>query len=119
MSITAESAAAAYRAGLTDRVTIRRLTGTGANQSTIVGKNIPARVKGYGADTISGTLQQGEQKIILDAAALHARKWPAPPVAGDKVDALDGRELTVIAVDVNTIKVGSVLIAYVIRAKGK
>jgi hypothetical protein len=119
VSITPESARGMYRTVLTDSVTVRRLTGTGANQTPFDALHIPARVMGYTPDEIAGTIQQGDRKVIVLADALTAKQWPEPVKKGDRIILADGRTTTVESVDQDSKRVAGVLIAYVLQVRGQ
>lgn len=118
VSITVESARAAYANALKDRVTVRRYHGAGAGKTRFDAEDVPARVAGYAPEEIAGSIQQGDQRVILDAAALEARQWPAPPRTGDRI-IIGNQDTTVQFCDPNTRKIGQTIIAYECQCRGQ
>lgn len=124
MTIAAAAHLAAHRRMLRrlgESVTLRRLTGT--TSQTAVDATVTARVTGYRPQALAGGIQQGDRELIVLAEDLVAAGWPVPPKKGDRIilrpdaDGV-GETLTVQAVDSSRRRVGGVLIAYEITARG-
>lgn len=122
--MTPAAARASYRRMLHlvgETVLLRRMTGT--TQQSPVDAEVTARVTGYGPQELVGAIQQGDRKVIVLAADLEGRGWPVPPKKLDRIILRPGADgagetLTVQAVDDSTRRVGGVLIAYEIQARG-
>lgn len=104
-------------------IQVRRWSGVGAAR-TKVEASIKARVLGYTPDELIGAIVQGDQRVIAlnnPAAAVPegmvALSTLLPLSNTDKL-VIEGREVSIKAVDKNTIKVGDVLIAIFIQAAG-
>lgn len=110
--MTPEAEKATYRRFLTDSVTVRR-TVSSVNTDAVVA----ARIKSYSPQELSGTIMQGDQKAILLAEDLTLAGWPVPPKNGDMV-IVQGRTTRIVAVDQNTRRVGSTIIAYECQVRG-
>lgn len=102
----------AYARNLTD---IAALTGvrTGVALSA---SGVSCRIVGYTPAQLVGTILQGDQSIILLKRDLDAQGFPRP-IKGDKVT-VNGVLMTVQAVDPNTRKIGTTIIAYVAQVRG-
>ena len=96
-------------------VLVRRYSGTGASR-TPTDVSVLARVKGYRADKLAGTIQQGDQNVIVLAEDLEDTAI-ATLRAGDKiVDA--GKELNIEVVDQSTRAIAGTLIAWDLQVRG-
>lgn len=115
--MTPEAVRASYRRAITDTVTLRKYTGSNTSR-TKVDTVAHARVTGYTPQELiaGGTVQQGDRKVVMLAEDLENAGVSAP-ANGDKL-VVRGRELNIQAVDDNTRRIGSTLIAYVIQARG-
>lgn len=102
------------RAG--DWVHIRRYTGQGVNRPRFDTK-VRARVTGYGPDELVGSIVQGDRKVILLAQDLIDAQFSLPILSSDKI-VVRGRELAIVAPDDSTRRMGAVLIAYELTARG-
>lgn len=87
-------------------VILRRITGTGNNQVSFDAQ-VRAWVTGYLPQELSGSIIQGDSKVILSPTDIKAAGWPGPnslaisgdihvPRKGDKV-VVQNRERTVMA----------------------
>ena len=63
--MTPETVKASYRRVLRERITIRRYTGSTANQPRFDAENIRARTVGYAPNELVGSIVQGDRKIIV------------------------------------------------------
>jgi hypothetical protein len=116
--ITPETVKAHYGTFLTDRVTVRRYTGTGP----IATKprhdvSVRARVKNYEAKEFVGPIQHGDRKAILYAQDIIDGGLTLPLTASDKVF-VGSKELAIVSADHDTRKVDDVLIAVVAQVRG-
>lgn len=102
-------------AAVGETVTLRRPAGV--SPQTFTDAEARARVTDFHADELVGSLQQGDRKLIVLAKDLEARQWPVPPRKGDKA-IVRGKTLNVEAVDDSTRRVGGVIVAYEIAARG-
>lgn len=117
--MTPDSVKADYRrlidlAGET--VTIRRYTGTG-DARTATDVDVKARVIGFAAHELVGTIQQGDRKLIVLAEDLCAGSIELPLRKGDKA-VVRGRELNIETVDDNTRRMAGELIAVDLQVRG-
>lgn len=97
-------------------VTFRRYYGAGASRPKFEA-TVPAKVSGYGPQDLAGPIQQGDVRVIVIASDLSAKRFPLPVRNGDKV-VVDGRELSVVSPDAATRRVGGVVVAYDLTARG-
>lgn len=107
-------ARAAYRHSIAvtgETVTLRTFTGVGASR-TGADVSVRARVRMFEPAQLVGGLQQGDRELIVLAEDV-----PTPPKKGDQV-IVRGTTMTIQAVDDSTRRLGDVLLAYVITARG-
>lgn len=97
-------------------VLIRRYTGGGSSRPKF-DASVRARVSGYAPEELTGSVQQGDRKIIVLTQDLIDRQFAIPILASDKV-VVRGKELAIIAPDDSTRRIGNVLIAYELTARG-
>lgn len=107
---------AMYANALSEIVTVRRYTGSGANRPHF-DADARARVVGFSPVELVGSIVQGDTKIILFADDLLDVQFAQPVTVNDKV-VVRGKELAIIASDDSTRRVDGVLIAYEIQARG-
>jgi hypothetical protein len=109
---------ASYERFLADRVTVTSTAGPKSGRVAKTVTNIAARAMAYQPQEIVGTtVIQGDTKVILLKSDLVAKGYPVPPVKGDQI-VVNGKTLTVEAVDQNTRKSGTEIIAYEVQARG-
>lgn len=116
--MTPADAKASLLAQLTEHgstVTIRRYTGTGSTRS-FVEKVVRARVMGYSADQLVGSIIQGDQKVVIYADDVTA-PLSLPIVKSDKIW-IDGRETAVESPDHRTRSVAGVVIGINVQVRG-
>ncbi len=101
------------------RVTLRRYTGSagGATRPRFDYGSILARVRGFKGADLVGEVRQGDRRCILLAEDVFAAGIAMPLLKGDKV-LLRGAELNVEDPDADTVRVGEVLIAFILRLRG-
>lgn len=99
-----------------EKVIIRRYFGTGTNRNKFE-VEILARVIGYGPQELVGTIQQGDQKLIILVKDLETFQFPLPLIKNDKV-IVRGKELNIEAADGNTRRINGKLIAYELQVRG-
>lgn len=112
--MTPTAAKASYRRQIAmhgETLTLQR------NGTPPITQAVRARVTGYQPDELIGQIQQGDVRIIVLAEDIGSFPVPIRERSTDSV-VINGRFLTVQAVDERTRKVGGVLIAYEIRARG-
>lgn len=124
--VSVNSILASYRSTLQqvgEDIIVRRYTGTGTDRPKI-DVTCRARVVGYDARELTGTIQQGDRHIILLAEDVSVPTTDSPPQSitlplktSDKV-VVRGKELQIIAADDSTRRVDGVLIAIEIQARG-
>ncbi len=73
-----------------------------------------ARVVGYSPKDIVGNIQQGDRRVIMLVSSLASI---LPVTTSDKV-VVRGKEITIVAVDDNTRRVGGILIALELQVRG-
>jgi hypothetical protein len=109
---------ASYSRFLKDRVTVTSIAGPKSGRAAKTVTNIAARVMAYQPQEIVGTtVIQGDTKVILLKSDLVVKGYPVPPVKGDQI-VVNGKTLTAQAVDQNTRKSGTEIIAYEVQARG-
>lgn len=94
-------------------ITVRRYVGVGPSR-THTDTGTRARVTGYQPNEILGNVTQGDRRVIALADTLTAL---LPLTVDDKL-IINGIETAIKAVDSNTRKIGSTLIALEIQAAG-
>lgn len=99
-----------------ETVLIRRYTGTGANRPRFDAE-VTARVTEYEPKELTGTIQQGDRKLIVLAEDLMQAQFPTPIKKGDKA-VVRGKELNIEAPDDNTRRIDGELIAYELQVRG-
>lgn len=97
-------------------IKIRRYTGLG-NSRPRFDVDVRARVTSFHPDELVGAIQQGDRKLIVLADDLIAAQFALPITASDKA-VVRGRELAIVAPDDSTRRLGTVLIAYELAARG-
>jgi hypothetical protein len=107
-----------YRAelGNCEPILIRRYTGAGNNRPRF-DVSVMAKVAGFQPNDLKDGIIQGDTRLIVLADDLIAAQFPLPLKKGDKA-VVRGRELNIEAVDDHTRRVGIVLIAYQLSARG-
>lgn len=101
-----------YAKNLTDFASLTGLrSGTSYSAS-----GVSCRISGYSPTQLNGSIIQGDQHVILLKGDLDAQGFPRP-VKGDKMT-IGGVPLTVQAVDPNTRKIGTTIIAYEVQVRG-
>lgn len=88
------------------------VTLTKGSQSTTV----KARVVGFEPRELVGDIRQGDRKVIMPAEPFANGAVPVP--AGDVLLIVGGKPMKIIAVNDSTRRIGGVLIAYEIVARG-
>ena len=114
--MTPESVKASYAGTLSERVLIRRYTGTGTARPKFEAE-ARARVVGYEPKDLVGAVQQGDRKVIVYADDLIAAGLTLPVTTADKC-VVRGRELAIIAADDSTRRIGATLIAVELQVRG-
>lgn len=118
--MTPDSVTSSYRrallTGAGEVVYVRRYTGGGQSRP-VHEVSVRARVMDYSAAELVGSVMQGDRKLILLAEDLVNAQWPGGLRKDDKI-VVRGKELNVEAVDDNTRRIGSVLIAYEMQVRG-
>jgi hypothetical protein len=99
-----------------ETIVIRRYTGTGTTRVPH-DTNVRARVVGYAANELVGTIQQGDRKVIVLVQDLIDAGFSLPVTANDKI-VLRGTMIAVISVDDSTRRIRDTLVAYEIQARG-
>lgn len=118
--MTPDEARAMYRREVSENgetVTLRRIN---PSPTPSTDKSVLARVVGYAPNELVGGIQQGDRKVIVLAEDVENTGFPVPIKTGgsDKIVLASGRVLNIQAVDDNTRRVGGILIAYEITARG-
>lgn len=92
--MTADQIKAAYARQLKETIVIRRYTGAGTVRPRL---DVEARGKAtqYGAEELIGTVQQGDQKVIVLVDDLGSRGFALPVNSNDKV-VIAGKEHAII-----------------------
>ena len=106
-----------YARTLKESVAIRRYTGSGPNRP-LFDTPTRARVMGYRAEELVGTIQQGDRKAIVFVPDLVDGGFALPVTSNDKL-VVRGRELTIIASDDNTRRDEDELIAVELQVRGQ
>lgn len=102
----------AYAKNLTDIASITGVRGA----TTFTASNISCRITGYSPTQLMGSIIQGDQRIIFLKKDLDTQSFPRP-IKGDKVT-IGGILMTVQAVDPNTRKIGTTIVAYEAQVRG-
>lgn len=99
-----------------EEILMRRYTGTGSNRPRF-DVAVAARVVDYMPNELVGDIKQGDRRLIVLAEDLVARQYPMPVKRTDRV-VVRGKECSIEALDDNTRRIGSTLIAYEMRVRG-
>jgi hypothetical protein len=83
-------------------VTLRRLTGTGANQVPF-DVELFGFVRSYRPEELTAGITQGDRVVRISDAEIAERQWPGPPRKGDRV-VIDGRVTNVEAVETRRLR---------------
>lgn len=108
----ANEAIDAYERHLTDIASLTGLRGSVAYSAT----DVNCRITAYAPTQLVGSIIQGDQLIILLKRDLDKAGFPRP-IKGDKVT-VGGILMTIQAVDPNTRKIGTTIIAYEAQVRG-
>lgn len=115
-----EEAEAHYREAIAEagevEVRVRRYYNLGPSR-TFFEVKVSAKVSGYAEKDLVGPAQQGDVRVIIIYSDLEAKQFPLPIISGDKV-LVDGKELSVIAPDAATRRIGGVVVAYDLVTRG-
>ena len=93
-----------------EEMTLRRGSGVGAESLAVWG-----RIMGFDPDELVGDIKQGDRKAIILAEDV---TFNPPLRPGDRI-MLRGQPLNITAVDDSTRRVGGMLIAYEVTARGQ
>ncbi len=110
---------ASYRRMMDDAgewVKLERHTGQGINHP-VHSIDVRAKVAGYQPDEIVGSIVQGDRKIIILAQDLIDAQFALPIRSSDKV-VVRGKQLSIIAPDDSTRRIGKTVIAYELTGRG-
>jgi hypothetical protein len=99
-----------------EKVLIRRYFGTGNNRSKFE-VEVRARIVGYIASELVGTIIQGDQKAILLQEDLLIFQFPLPLMKNDKI-VVKGKERNIESADGDSRKIGGELIAWELQIRG-
>ncbi len=99
-----------------ETVTVRRVTGTGANRP-FFDADARAKVRNYQVQELAGTIALGDREVILLAEDLSAAQFPQP-IRIDDLLYVGGKPMQVKGPDDRTRRVGGEIIAYVLQVRG-
>lgn len=99
-----------------ETISIRRYSGSGDSR-TFVDYSARARVVGFEPHQLSGTIIEGDRKLIVFSDDLVTAGLTLPVRIADKA-VVRGKEIAIIAVDDSTRRVSGELIAHEIQARG-
>lgn len=104
-----------YAAELQETVIVRRYTGAGANRPKF---DVEARGKawGYTAQELVGTIQQGDQRVLVYVDDLIERSFTLPVTSSDKI-VVKGKELAIVSPGQRKAQDGT-LVVYDLQARG-
>jgi len=116
MVLNAAQLRASYRRMCLETITVRRLSGLGA-QRTAVDYEGAGRSSLYGGDQLVGAVRQGDHKVIVMTDDLVANGLTLPVTTDDKVP-IGGRDLAIIDVPKERKSREGTLIAYELTCRG-
>jgi hypothetical protein len=117
--MTPDGIKASYREALAvvgETVTVRRYTGIGPGRVWFEADAL-ARVSDYEPHELVGSVQQGDRKVIILAQDLERKQFPLPVTTNDRL-LVRGKELAIMLCDDSSRRVGGVLVAYQLTARG-
>ena len=98
-----------------ETITLRRFVAGGPP----IKAEVRARVTGYQPAELVGGIKQGDRRVIILAEDVEATGFPVPfSTGGSDKTVVRGKALNIEIVDDSTRRVGGVLIAYDITARG-
>ncbi len=113
--MTADEIKAAYAANLLETVTLRRFTGTGADRPKF-DANVRGKAWGYTSQELIGTIQQGDQRVLVLVEDLIGTGFALPVTTADMM-VVRGQELAIISPGQRKAPDGT-LIAYELQCRG-
>lgn len=99
-----------------ETIAIRRYSGT-PGARTSADKSCLGKSVAYQGHELVGTVVQGDQKVFAFVDDLNAAGLTLPVTTNDKV-VVGTKELAIMAVDANTIRLRGETIAYILQARG-
>lgn len=110
-----ESIKAAYRDALKETIIVRRYTGAGSSRPKF---DVVVRGKArlYGATELVGTVQQGDQNVLVLVEDLIAKGFTLPLINSDKL-VVAGRELAILQPNTRKAEDGTIVV-YDCQARG-
>ncbi len=114
--MNAEAVKASYRRmlGEFETIKIRRYSGAPRIAHDY---DCLAKPTGYAGNELVGAVVQGDVKIYVFVSDLAATAITLPVTTNDKA-VIAGKELAILAVDQNTIRINGQTIAYILQARG-
>lgn len=113
--MTADELRAHYAAELKEPVIVRRFWGAGSNRPKF-DVEVRGKAWGYSATELVGSIQQGDQRVLLLAEDLIAKGFALPLTSADKL-VVKGREIAVVSAGSRKAPDGS-LVVYDVQARG-
>lgn len=113
--ITADEITAGYAGTLGEPIIVRRFTGAGANRPRFEAE-VRGKAWGYADTELVGSIEQGDQRVLLLIADLIERGFALPVTSADKV-VIMGREMAIISVGQRKALDGTPIV-YDIQARG-
>lgn len=113
--ITADEIKSHYAEELQEPVIVRRYTGAGVNRPRFDAE-VRGKAWGYSAKDLIGTIQQGDQRVLVLVDDLIARGFALPITSSDKV-VVKGRELAIVSPGLRKAPDGTVVV-YDLQARG-
>jgi hypothetical protein len=111
--MSVESVAASIaRKGQT--IILRRVTGAGHQATFDV--ECKAMVRNYQPHELAGGIVQGDREVRVSNKEISARQWPGPPLSKRDRAVIDGREVSVEAV--NTLRLGEEIAMHILQVRG-
>ena len=110
-----EEIKAAYRANLKERITVCRYTGAGTNRPRF-DVMVRGKARLYDAKELIGTVQQGDQNVLLLVEDLIAKGFTLPVTNSDKV-VVAGKEIAILAPNTRKAEDGTIVV-YDMQCRG-
>ena len=113
--MTNEEIKRAYATTMKEKIGVRRYTGVGVNRPRF-DVTVRGNSRLYKSEELIGTIQQGDQQVLLLVEDLIREKITLPLTSNDKI-VLSGKELAILAPNTRTSLDGT-LIVYDCQARG-
>jgi hypothetical protein len=113
--MTADELKAHYAAELVETIIVRRYTGSGSNRPKFDAE-VRGKAWGYSATELIGSIQQGDQRVLILVDDLIAKGFALPVTSSDKL-VVKGKEIAIVSPGHRKAPDGT-LVVYDVQARG-